>query len=109
MSATSTVAAGPVRQGRPFSGNATVAVVGSVVVFVLAIAGITLLALAVAFPVVVPLVQDQHLPVSAQDLALAKSFASFWWAFGAAGVVSLAGAVFTAVKLIERLDPAPAE
>jgi hypothetical protein len=89
--------------------NATVAVVGSVVVFVLAIAGITFLALAVAFPVVVPLVQDQHLPVSAQDLALAKSFASFWWAFGTAAVVSLAGAVFTAVKLIERLDPAPAE
>jgi hypothetical protein len=89
--------------------NAAVAVVGSVVVFVLAIAGITFLALALAFPVVVPLVQDQHLPVSAQDLALAKSFASFWWAFGIAGVVSLAGAVFTAVKLIERLDPAPAE
>jgi hypothetical protein len=57
----------------------------------------------------VPLIEQQHLPVSADDLALAKTYASFWWAFMIVGVVALAGAAVAAVKLVRHLDPAPAE
>ena len=91
------------------SSTAAKALLGSLVAGFLALAGITFIALAVAFPIVVPLIQDQHLPVKPGDLELAKTFASFSWAFVVAGIVALVGAIVTAVKLVQSIDPAPAE
>ena len=91
------------------SSTAAKALVGSLDAGFLALAGITFIALAVAFPIVVPLIQDQHLPVKPGDLELAKTFASFSWAFVVAGIVALVGAIVTAVKLVQSIDPAPAE
>ena len=91
------------------SSTAAKALLGSLVTGFLALAGITFIALAVAFPIVVPLIQDQHLPVKPGDLELAKTFASFSWAFVVAGIVALVGAIVTAVKLVQSIDPAPAE
>lgn len=91
------------------SSTAAKALIGSLVAGFLALAGITFIALAVAFPIVVPLIQDQHLPVKPGDLELAKTFASFSWAFVVAGIVALVGAIVTAVKLVQSIDPAPAE
>lgn len=109
MTAASNLESASARPGRSPLSTAAMAVLGSVVAGFLAIVGITFIALAFAFPIVVPIVQDQNLPVSASDLELAKTFASFWWAFAAVGIVTLAGAVVTAVKLVQHLDPAPAE
>jgi hypothetical protein len=78
-------------------------------VLFIALVGITFVALAFAFPVAVPLIEEQHLPVSADDLALAKTFASFWWAFLTVGVLTLVAATAAAVKLVQHLDPAPTE
>ena len=91
------------------SSTAAKALIGSLVAGFLALAGITFMALAVAFPIVVPLIQDQHLPVKPGDLELAKTFASFSWAFVVAGIATLVGAVVIAVKLVQNIDPAPAE
>jgi hypothetical protein len=99
------VAAGP----RSPLGKTSKAVLGTAAVLFVALVGITFVALAFAFPVAVPLIEQQHLPVSADDLALAKTYASFWWAFLTVGVIALAGAVVAAVKLVQHLDPAPAE
>jgi hypothetical protein len=101
--------AAAVQTGRSPLGNASKAVLGTAFVLVVALVGITFVALAFAFQVAVPLIEQQHLPVSADDLALARTYASFWWAFLAIGIVALAGAVVAAVKLVEHLDPAPAE
>ena len=90
-------------------GNTSKAVLGTAAVLFVALVGITFVALAFAFRVAVPLIEQQHLPVSADDLALAKTYASFWWAFLTVGVMALAGAVVAAVKLVQHLDPAPAE
>jgi hypothetical protein len=98
-----------VQPARSPLGNASMAVLGTAVVLFVALVGVTFVALAFAFPVAVPLIEQQHLPVSADDLALAKSYASFWWAFLAVGIVALAGALVAAVKLVQHLDPAPAE
>jgi len=105
----SNVAVNPVRPAPSTSSNATKAVLGTALVLFIALVGITFVALAFAFPVAVPLIEQQHLPVSADDLALAKTYASFWWAFMTVGVVALVVAVVAAVKLVERLDPVPAE
>ena len=109
MPSVSNVAVNPVRPARSPSSNATKAVLGTALVLFIALVGITFVALAFAFPVAVPLIDQQHLPVSADDLALAKTYASFWWAFMTVGVVALVVAVVAAVKLVERLDPVPAE
>jgi hypothetical protein len=105
----SNAAVNPVRPARSRLGNASKAVLGTALVLFVALVGITFVALAFAFPVAVPLIEQQHLPVSADDLALAKTYASFWWAFMIVGVVALAGAAVAAVKLVQHLDPVPAE
>ncbi len=89
--------------------TASQAVVGTAFALFLALVGITFVALAAAFPIVVPMIQDQHLPVSARDFEMAKAFASVWWIFAGIGVATLVAALVTAVKLVEHLDAAPSE
>jgi hypothetical protein len=105
----SNVASTSARPGRSPLSTAAQAVIGSVFAGFLALVGITFIALAIAFPTVVPLIQDRHLAVSASDLELAKAFASVWWAFAVGGVLSFFGSVVTIVKLVRHLDPAPTE
>ena len=78
---------------------ATVAVIG------LFVAGVTFLGLAIAFPIVGPVVGQYHLVVPAADLALAERLAGFWWLFGLLSIASVGAAVVVAVKAIERLSP----
>jgi hypothetical protein len=76
-------------------------------VFGLFIAAITFAALAIAFPLAIPLVEQYRLPVSASDLALAARFADTWWVFGVLAIASVVAALFVAVKAIAILSPAP--
>ena len=99
----------PARPGRSALSTATLAVVGTAFALFLALVGITFVALAAAFPIVVPMIQDQHLPVSARDFEMAKAFASVWWIFAGIGVATLVAALVTAVKLVQHLDPPTAE
>jgi hypothetical protein len=99
----------PVQPRRSGLSTATQAVVGTAFALFLALIGITFVALAAAFPIVVPMIQDQHLPVSARDFEMAKAFASVWWIFAGVGVATLVAALVTAVKLVQHLDPQPSE
>jgi hypothetical protein len=109
LTSPSIVAVNSARPGPSRLSTASKSVLGTVLVLFIALVGITLVALAFAFPVAVPLIEEQHLPVSADDLALAKTFASFWWAFLTVGALTLVAATAAAVKLVQHLDPAPTE
>lgn len=84
-----------------------VATVG--IVAVLAVAGITFLALAVAFPIAVHAVQAWGVPATPADIATARQFAGFWWLFAVAGVVAFGAAVATVVEVIRRYFPTTSE
>jgi heme/copper-type cytochrome/quinol oxidase subunit 2 len=99
----------PVQPRRSGLSTATQAAAGTAFALFLALVGISFVALAAAFPLVVPMIQDQHLPVSARDFEMAKAFASVWWIFAGVGVATLVAALVTAVKLVEHLDPQPSE
>ena len=99
----------PVQPRRSGLSTAAQAVLGTTFALFLALVGITFIALAAAFPIVVPMIQDQHLPVSARDFEMAKAFASVWWIFAGVGVATLVAALVTAVKLVQHLDPQPSE
>ena len=82
-----------------------IALLAGVAVLGLFIAGITFLALAIAFPLVVPVAHQYGVFVSANDLALAERFAEFGWLFGALGIGSFVAAVVVLVKSIQVLSP----
>jgi hypothetical protein len=97
-------------QSRSAGGTAAavaIGVIATVAVLGLFVAGVTFLGLAIAFPIVGPVVSQYHLVVSAADLALAERLAGFWWLFGVLAVASVGAAVVVAVKAIERLSPSP--
>jgi hypothetical protein len=83
-----------------------VATVGAVAV--LAVAGITFVALAVAFPIAVQAV-DGGFAARASDIEFARQAAGFWWLFLAAGVASFAAALATVVEVIRRVSPTASE
>jgi hypothetical protein len=74
-------------------------------VLALFVAGITFAALAIAFPVAVPLASRFALDVSASDIAIAERLADLWWVFGGLSVASVAAAVAVAVKSVQVLSP----
>ena len=78
---------------------------GAIAVLVLLVVGVTFVALAIAFPIAIPIAESYHLPVSARDVALAEGLAAVWWAFAAFAVASFAAAGVTVVKLISFLSP----
>ncbi|MEA2518685.1 MAG: hypothetical protein QOF49_765 [Chloroflexota bacterium] len=83
---------------------AAIAVIATVAVFFLFTAGVTFAALAYAFPLIAPFV-DQFPTISASDVVLAAQFADAWWVFTILAVASLAAAVVVAVKAIQHLSP----
>jgi hypothetical protein len=109
VTAAPTIAAQPKGPRRSRLGTTPKVVIGTTAVLILSLAGISLLSLAFAFPIVIPLIQDGQLGVPIKDIELARSFASFWWAFAAVGTATLAASVLVAVKLVQHVDPADAE
>ena len=85
----------------------TAIVAAGVAVLTLITAGITFFALAVAFPIAIPIAQAYNVPVSAADIAIAARFAELWWAFAALAFASFASAILVTVKLISFLSPTP--
>jgi len=83
-----------------------IAIIASVTVLGLFVAGITFAALAIAFPMVAP-IADQSPTISAGDIALAEQFADAWWVFAVLAVGSLVAAGVVAVKSIQHLSPTP--
>ena len=84
-----------------------VGMIATVIVLVLLVAGLTFFALAIAFPIAIPVALAYHLPVSATDAALAQQFANLWWAFGALAIASFAAAGVIVVKAIAYVSPVP--
>jgi hypothetical protein len=89
--------------------RAALAVLGTAGVVALALAGVTFLGLAVAFPIALPIAERYDIYVSPADAAIARQFAEVWWVFVVASVVTFAAALFAAVKLLGRVSPVPAE
>jgi hypothetical protein len=87
---------------------AAIVVLGLGLAAFLAIAGITFVSLAVAFPIAIAAVDQYNLYVSASDLALATQFSTYAPAFLVAGIASLVASLVTIVKLIQRIDRGPA-
>ena len=96
----------PARNGPTPTAAVTVAIIAAITVLTLIAAGITFFALAVAFPIAVPIAESYNLPVSAVDAALAARFAELWWAFAALAFASFASAIVVMVKVISFLSPA---
>jgi uncharacterized oligopeptide transporter (OPT) family protein len=84
-----------------------ISLIASSAVLGLLVAGVTFLALAIAFEVAVPIAQQYHVSVSAADMAVAGRLAEFWWVFTAVSVGSFVAAAVVAVKAVSHLDPAP--
>ena len=97
----------PARSGPTPIAAVTLAIIAGLTVLTLIVAGITFFALAVAFPIAVPIAEFYNLPVSAADTALAARFAELWWAFAALAFASFASAIVVMVKVISFLGPVP--
>ena len=95
------------RTGPTPAGAVSVAIVAGITVLTLIVAGFTFFALAIAFPIAVPIAEANNIPVSAADMALAARFADLWWAFGALAFASYGVALVVIVKAISILSPAP--
>lgn len=85
-----------------------IAIVAGSTVFGLIIAAITFGALAIAFPMAVPIAHQFQVAVSANDVQLAERFASLWWVFAGVSIMSLLAAIAVIVATVKHLEPAPA-
>ncbi|HEY0443302.1 MAG TPA: hypothetical protein VGC90_03680 [Candidatus Limnocylindrales bacterium] len=85
--------------------NIVIGIIGGVVVFGLGTAGLTFLALAIAFPIAVPVAQQFHAVVSVADVAIAEQLARYWWVFAGFGVASFIAAGVVAIKVVDRVSP----
>ena len=85
-----------------------IVVLGLGLAALLALVGITFFALAVALPIGLSFAGTYSEYVSASEVALATQLATWTPAFVVVAVASLVGSLFTIVKLIQRIDRAPA-
>lgn len=88
--------------------SAVQVVIGLTVAGFLALAGITSFALAIAFPVVLAVAPSFPTLVSASDIAIATQLAAIWPVFVVGSVAFLVASLAVIVKLVQRVDPAPA-
>ena len=103
---TASFAPAPAKPRQP--GPLAVIVLGVVGVFAflgLVLAGLVFLALAIAFPIAVPLAISYGLPVSAHDAALAGQMAGFTWLFAALSIAGFAASLFVLVLTIRTISP----
>jgi len=87
---------------------AAIVVLGLGLAAFLALAGITFVSLAIAFPIAVSVADQYSVYVSATDLALATQFSAYTPAFFVVGIATLVASLVTIVKLIQRIDRGPA-
>jgi hypothetical protein len=103
---TATPVAQPIQRTAPDAITVlVVGLIGAVAVLTLITAGVTFFALAVAFPIALPIAQQFHVAVSATDIAIAEQFASVWYAFAGLGVASFAAAVVVMVAVVKSVAP----
>jgi len=81
-----------------------IALIAGSAVLGLLVAGITFGALAIAFPLAVPIAEQAHVQVSTADALLAERFASLWLVFGAFAIASLAGALGVVVATVRHFE-----
>jgi hypothetical protein len=74
-------------------------------VLILFVVGVTFFALAIAFPIAVPMAEAYHLPIRVADAALANRLAGFWWLFGGLSIGSFVAAAVVAVKAVDFVSP----
>lgn len=74
-----------------------------------AVAGITFLALSIAFPIALRVADALHAYVSPSDIALATQLGLMWPLFAVAGVGFFVASAAILVKLVQHAAPAPAE
>jgi hypothetical protein len=86
---------------------AAIVVLGLGLAGLLVLAGVTLMSLAIAFPIAIAVVDQYGLYASASDLALATQFSAYAPAFFVAGVAAFVASLVTIVKLIQRIDRRP--
>ena len=94
----------PARPGAsPLAAVGIVLVAGFAIVTLLT-AGITFVALAIAFPLAVPVAEYFSLPFTSTDAAIAQLAAGYWWAFVAMAVGSFGAAALVAVASIRAIS-----
>ena len=85
-----------------------IAIVAGSTLIGLILAAITFGALALAFPIAVPIAQQYHVAVSANDVLLAERFASIWWVFAGASLMCLFAVIAVIVATVKHLESPPA-
>ena len=104
--ATWTPAPRPARHGT--AATVAIAIVAGSTVFGLIIAAITFGALAIAFPIAVPIAHQFQVAVSANDVLVAERFAAFWWVFAGVSIMSLLTAIAVIVATVKHVESPPA-
>ena len=103
---TASFASAPAEPRRPGALAAIVIGVVGVAAFLgLVLAGLVFFALAIAFPIAVPLATSMGLPVTAHDAALANQFAGLTWAFIVASVVAFGASLGVLAVTIRSIAP----
>ena len=94
----------PARAGASPLAVVAIVFVAAIAFVTLITAGITFAALAVAFPVAVPVAEYFNLPFTAADAAIAEIATGYWWAFVALAVTSFGAAALVAVASIRAIS-----
>ena len=105
---TASFASAPAEPRRTGALGAIVAgVVGISAFLFLILAGLTFFALAIAFPIAVPLALSYHVPVSAHDAAVAQQLAGAAWLFIVLAVAAFGASIAVLVLTIKTISPEP--
>jgi hypothetical protein len=107
MTTTHTIAAGPSPVHRGAFASLAIAVVAGSIVFGLVLAAITFGAIAIAFPLAVPIAEAFRVAVSPTDVLIAERLASLWWVFAGVAVASLIAAAAISIKTVIYLGRPP--
>src|SRR5262245_1686401 len=94
----------PARAGASPLAAVAIVFVAGIAVVTLITAGITFAALAIAFPLAVPVAESFGVPFSSADAVIAQVAASYWWAFVAMSVGSFVAAAIVAVASIRAIS-----
>lgn len=95
------------KSSRDKAASIAVAIIAGSTVFGLLIGAVTFGALAIVFPLAVPIAQQYHVSVSARDMLIAEQFAHLWAVFAAIAIGFLLGAAATVIKAVSYLERTP--
>ena len=96
------------RHRGPLAAIAT-GVAGALAFLGLVVAGLAFFALAIAFPIAVPLATSVGVPVTAHDAALANRFAGFAWLFITRSVIAFGASIGVLALTIRSIEPRDAD